>query len=68
MAQYGIRAGAKKTGRKGKSSADLIEKRDDYIPATQNYQVEEVMLDLLHMAALSLKMCVVDEFCNVAWC
>jgi hypothetical protein len=38
------------------SGVDLSAKRADYIPATQAYQVEEVMLDLLHVAAVALKM------------
>lgn len=54
---YGIRAGAKKTGRKGDKVLEILdEKRGDYIPVTQAYQVEEVMLDLLHMAAVALKL------------
>ncbi len=31
------------------------EKRMDHIPGTQTYPVDEVMLDLLHSAARSLK-------------
>lgn len=52
---YGIRAGAKKTG-KGKPVTYTIpeERRQDHIPSTQRYPVEEVMLDLLHTAARSL--------------
>ena len=46
-----------RVGRKGDRNV-LVgkEKREDYIPATQGYQVEEVMLDLLHVAATALKM------------
>jgi tRNA (guanine10-N2)-methyltransferase len=54
---YGIRAGAKKSGKKG-GVAYTIEKerRFDHIPSTQTYAVEEVMLDLLHTAAKLLVM------------
>eukprot|EP01035_Chromulina_nebulosa_P017780 gene17780-23384_t len=45
---YGIRAGARKSGRKDPVQ---IERREDHIPTTQIYAVEEVMLDLLHSAA-----------------
>ena len=52
---YGIRAGAKKTGRaphRGQVDYEVTdEQRDDHIPSTQNYPVEEVMLDLMHTAA-----------------
>eukprot|EP01038_Epipyxis_sp_PR26KG_P013685 gene13685-18361_t len=52
---YGIRAGAKKSG-KSKPLLYTItpESRHDHIPATQHYPVEEVMLDLLHTSARSL--------------
>jgi tRNA (guanine10-N2)-methyltransferase len=54
---YGIRAGARKSGRKDTVSYSISEeKRFDHIPSTQNYPVEEVMLDLLHTAASSLVM------------
>lgn len=54
---YGIRAGAKKSGRKSNLDYRITEeKRDDHIPATQHYPVEEVMLDLLHTAARILRM------------
>lgn len=46
----------------GKSSAVAYsipkEQRLDHIPSTQQYPVEEVMLDLLHTAAISLVWCV----------
>lgn len=32
------------------------DRRNDIVPCTQNYPVEEVMLDLLHLAAVSLRM------------
>lgn len=56
---YGIRAGAKKSGRLssrrplGPIPDELIE---SHVPATQQYAVEEVMLDLLSLAAYSLRM------------
>lgn len=55
---YGIRAGAKKSGKKDGLPANYAippEFRLDHIPTTQHYPVEEVMLDLLHTAALTLK-------------
>lgn len=56
---YGIRAGARKTGSKEEVDYTLTEeKRSDYVPKTQPYAVEEVMLDLLHLAARSLTMLV----------
>ena len=54
---YGIRAGARKSGRKeGVHYKISEEKRYDHIPSTQNYPVEEVMLDLLHTAASTMVM------------
>lgn len=52
---YGIRAGARKSGRKKCDYIIPPERRDDHIPSTQNYPVEEVMLDLLRIAAETLK-------------
>lgn len=52
---YGIRAGAKKTGKNVPVTYTIAEdRRHDHIPRTQKYPVEEVMLDLLHTAARSL--------------
>jgi tRNA (guanine10-N2)-methyltransferase len=52
---YGIRAGARKTGKAGSLEYRISETtRQDHIPTTQAYPVEEVMLDLLHTAARSL--------------
>lgn len=52
---YGIRAGAKKSGKKGSCDYTLSEEqRVDHVPSTQAYAVEEVMLDLLHNAARCL--------------
>lgn len=56
---YGIRAGAKKSGRsaaRGPVGPIPDELRESHVPATQQYAVEEVMLDLLDLAAQSLKM------------
>lgn len=56
---YGIRAGAKKSGRSSARGGPLEispELRATHVPATQQYQVEEVMLDLLDMAAKALRM------------
>ena len=53
---YSIRAGARKTGKKGGSRYQVGDyQREEHIPSTQPYDVEEVMLDLLHNAALFLK-------------
>eukprot|EP01035_Chromulina_nebulosa_P062554 gene62554-85546_t len=53
---YGIRAGAKKSGRKGELRYSIAEeRRADHVPAVQPYPVEEVMLDLLHTAATALR-------------
>lgn len=53
---YSIRAGAKKSGKKGGVVYTVEEEmRENHYPATQNYGVEEVMLDLLHNAAVLLK-------------
>jgi tRNA G10 N-methylase Trm11 len=44
-------------GKKGECDYSIAsERRGDHIPSTQNYPVEEVMLDLLHTAAESLVM------------
>jgi tRNA (guanine10-N2)-methyltransferase len=52
---YGIRAGARKSGRKDEMKYTITpESRHDHIPTTQTYAVEEVMLDLLHSAATTL--------------
>lgn len=52
---YGIRAGAKKTGKNKPVTYSIAEeRRHDHIPSVQRYPVEEVMLDLLHTAARSL--------------
>lgn len=54
---YGIRAGARKSGKKEALDYTIAEeRRHDHIPTTQTYAVEEVMLDLLHTAASSLNM------------
>ena len=51
----GIRAGARKTGRDGEILSIKPELRASYFPATQQYAVEEVMLDLLQSSALLLQ-------------
>jgi len=49
---YGIRAGGRKSGKKEGAEYHIDrEKRSGHVPATQNYPVEEVMLDLMHAAA-----------------
>lgn len=54
---YGIRAGARKSGKKEEVTYTVTqEKRVDHIPSTQSYPVEEVMLDLLHTAAETLRL------------
>lgn len=53
---YGIRAGGRKSGKTNGCSYTIApDERMDHIPSTQNYPVEEVMLDLLHAAAKLLK-------------
>ena len=53
---YSIRAGARKSGKKGGFKHQVEDhQRLEHIPSTQPYEVEEVMLDLLHNAALYLK-------------
>lgn len=53
---YSIRAGAKKSGKKGGVQYTIdSDKREGHIPSTQSYAVEEVMLDLLHNSAKLLK-------------
>jgi hypothetical protein len=54
---YGIRAGGRKTGKlNGCTYVIPNDSRQDHIPSTQNYPVEEVMLDLLHASAKLLKL------------
>lgn len=54
---YGIRAGGRKSGKTNGCTYSIpAENRPDHIPSTQNYPVEEVMLDLLHAAARLLKL------------
>ncbi|GLE07906.1 hypothetical protein PINS_up018735 [Pythium insidiosum] len=57
---YGIRAGARKSGRKDKStnvSTESLAKRmkQTYVPPTQPYAAEDVMKDLLEFAARTLR-------------
>ena len=52
---YGIRAGAKKSGKRKQVTYTVADdRRIDHVPSTQHYAVEEVMLDLLHNAARTL--------------
>ena len=52
---YGIRAGARKSGnRRGEAAAVPEELRGSHIPQTQPYPVEDVMCDLLNLAAQNL--------------
>ncbi len=55
---YGIRAGARKSGRKPGSTTGVVNGRKaqlTYIPPTQPYAAEEVMFDLLQFAAATLR-------------
>lgn len=49
---YGIRAGARKSGKAKPVTYNIDDNdRSTHVPSTQNYPVEEVMLDLMHTAA-----------------
>ncbi|KAG6955278.1 hypothetical protein JG688_00011946 [Phytophthora aleatoria] len=54
---YGIRAGARKSGRKRqiKSDVSMATKQENYIAPTQPYAAEDVMMDLLEFAAQTLR-------------
>ncbi|OWZ13961.1 TRNA guanosine-2'-O-methyltransferase [Phytophthora megakarya] len=54
---YGIRAGARKSGRKRqiKSDVSMAVKQANYIAPTQPYAAEDVMKDLLEFAAQTLR-------------
>ncbi|KAF1782732.1 S-adenosyl-L-methionine-dependent methyltransferase [Phytophthora cactorum] len=54
---YGIRAGARKSGRKRqiKSDVSMATKQENYIAPTQPYAAEDVMKDLLEFAAQTLR-------------
>ncbi|KUF93140.1 General transcriptional corepressor tupA [Phytophthora nicotianae] len=54
---YGIRAGARKSGRKRqiKSDVNMASKQANYIAPTQPYAAEDVMKDLLEFAAQTLR-------------
>ncbi|KAL7996690.1 putative DNA methylase, N-6 adenine-specific, tRNA guanosine-2'-O-methyltransferase, TRM11 [Plasmopara halstedii] len=54
---YGIRAGARKSGRKHPSRNDMkmTIKQENYIAPTQPYAAEDVMKDLLEFAAQTLR-------------
>ncbi|CAM9211442.1 unnamed protein product, partial [Ectocarpus sp. 6 AP-2014] len=51
---YGIRAGARKSGREGEARIVKPEERFDHMPHTQHYPVEDVLVDLLEVAAQTL--------------
>jgi len=53
---YGVRAGARRSGRKGEVREVPVEFQSDRIPPTQLYDVEDVVDDLLDMAACTLKL------------
>lgn len=46
-----IRAGARKSGREGEARVVKPEERVDHMPHTQNYPVEDVLVDLLEVSA-----------------
>ena len=53
---YSIRAGARKSGKKGGCAYTVeADRRESHLASTQSYAVEEVMLDLLHTAARCLR-------------
>ena len=52
---YGVRAGARKSGRKGEVREVGSEYDGIHIPPSQQYEVEDVVDDLLDMAAKTLK-------------
>ncbi|CAM9725349.1 unnamed protein product, partial [Discosporangium mesarthrocarpum] len=54
---YGIRAGARKSGRQGGNPRPVApEDRWDHVPHTQPYPVEDVLVDLLDVSAQTLVM------------
>ena len=53
---YGVRAGARRSGRKGEVREVPVEFQANRIPPTQLYDVEDVVDDLLDMAARTLKL------------
>ncbi|KAF7728275.1 hypothetical protein EC973_006449 [Apophysomyces ossiformis] len=79
-APYGVRAGAKKLGRKDKKPLQMrmydgvpMHTREDYYPPTKPYEMSEVLIDLLNFAAEHLRVggrlvywlpTVVDEYSN----
>ena len=50
---YGVRAGAKRCGT-SKKTTHIIRNTEDHVTMTQKYETEDVMLDLLDMAASML--------------
>jgi len=54
---YGVRAGARKSGTTKREAKPILpEHMGDHVPATQVYDVEDVMIDLLDFSAATLKM------------
>ncbi|CAO3692918.1 unnamed protein product [Umbelopsis ramanniana] len=62
---YGVRAGAKKLGRKENSKKQVslrtyeglpMHERDDYYPPTKPYEMSEVLMDLLEFSARQLRL------------
>ena len=53
---YGVRAGARRSGRKGEVREVPVEFQSNRIPPSQLYDVEDVVDDLLDMAARTLKL------------
>ena len=53
---YGVRAGARRSGRKGEAREVPAELQANRIPPSQQYDVEDVVDDLLDMAARTLKL------------
>ena len=53
---YGVRAGARRSGRKGEAREVPVEHAANRIPPSQLYDVEDVVDDLLDMAARTLKL------------
>ncbi|CAN0545663.1 unnamed protein product, partial [Ectocarpus sp. 12 AP-2014] len=51
---FGPRAGARKSGREGEARIVKPEERFDHMPHTQHYPVEDVLVDLLEVAAQTL--------------
>jgi tRNA (guanine10-N2)-methyltransferase len=54
---YGVRAGARKSGTARRDAKPVLpEHMGDHVPASQVYDVEDVMIDLLDFSAVTLKL------------